>query len=508
MTRGKTLIAGLGLVLTLASCTGEPGGARREEEVQLDVFCRPSGTASRSSFSGDADALLDWNLYAYLGGTLYAEVYSGNASSIRLLSGRRYDFYVLANVGEVHAPADENDIDLLTYRINGLIDFNNKGFPMAYVPVSGFEVTDASSVLYFPLTRLVARYDFSIDRSLLENLGFTATSLSLRQSPLDIRPFALRSSATETGDCDHACAEDVRRLNAGDTVSFYMLENWQGQLCNGNTDEWQKFPDGDAVSASLSTYIELEGRISAVGLAADASYRMYLGRDNTGDFNVVRGTVNSVRLTLTDKGSFRTSWKVTLSNISDSRMLRFEADTIYVYRDFLGVWTRVLSNPEGVAWYVEGDPAEMSAGQFQFTTSLNTYQRNYAYLYEGVMPLIKSDYDGDGEPGMKLRLYSWDGLLQDETWVVARNRYYHIDFLRHRYTMAVGDTLDAHVMFLPSTPNISNLVRPVVYNPDVLDVSWDLSHRDIIRFTAKEKGTSTVRIDFRGVPEYTFVEVL
>lgn len=507
----KKLLTVMTILAAAASCTVEPdfGLPEAPGDADIRVSCHAELPPTRSACLQGESEIVDWNLYAYHNGLLYAAVYSDSIDVIRLRLGREYKFYVLANTGRVEAPAYESDIASMRFTMSGLGGFSSRGLPMYFKSVLPQTVSLASEQLDFALTRLVARYDVRIDDSALSRMRFSLSSMKLSQAPLDITPFSPRSAATLAGDCDYASAADVDSLNAGGTVSLYMLENCQGVLGGGNTDEWQKYPDETDVSEDLSTYLEVSGTISSVGYSADVSYRMFLGRDNVADFNVFRNTVNTLVLSLTDTGSFRPSWKVALSNVSDSRTVSFRNSKTYAYSDHTGVGLLVDSSPYGVQYYYEADPEEMAAGDFSFTNELMYSQAEIGRgKYENLMPLVKCTHTGSDRPSMKVRLYTWDGIYRGETTVEYEpDYYYHLDLLPQSCTVPVGTTLNISYVPVPVQDYTGSDILITSSNYSTTNASTSVGS-GMLKVQGLRVGTAVLTVRFKGTPQTIRVTVI
>ena len=90
----------------------------------------------------------------------------------------------------------------------------SNSIPLAFVPQGSIFVEDGGCY-EIPLRRLLAKYNFTIDASAMTG-RFTATSLTVRQSPLFTRPLVMPNSATSPAalcDGDAATPDEVALLN-------------------------------------------------------------------------------------------------------------------------------------------------------------------------------------------------------------------------------------------------------------------------------------------------------
>lgn len=270
---------------------------------------------TRSSIAVSEDAVRDINLYMYSDGILedWCYVEGKDAISMNLRANAIYDFYALANVGEFSPPLKEEDLASLSYAVtsaDGLKDV----LPMAWSQ-KGVSPGGLSCPITVGLVRLVSKIHFSLDKSGLA--GLKVKSVRLMQSALDVYPFSvaaddrLGSAATSVGDCDYASADDLVRLNEGESIFFYALENCRGTLLPDNDDEWAKTPENVGEEADMCTYVEVECEFDEGFMyEGNVTYRFYAGMDNTTNFDVVRNTDVMIKLFVTGSGIRHLSWRV------------------------------------------------------------------------------------------------------------------------------------------------------------------------------------------------------
>lgn len=308
-------------------------GHAGEERVAVSFVPVP-GTGTKSSTGADEDLLRDFNMVIYRDGMLEHSIYldrsvSGNDGTacldVNLVKGVGYDLFALGNAGRLDIPVREEDFlsrCVLEYR--RLDDFDG-AFPMAWSEKSCRFAGSGPQSVAVPLARLVARINFSLDcDSILGRLN--VNSVRIRQSASKVWPFGIAGSPLNitgsersralTGDDvvdgDYASGDDLETLNEGGTLVFYCLENCQGNLLPDNTDEWAKVPINlDDGRAGLCTFLEVNASYAEdFALDGEVTYRLYLGGDNTSDFNIVRNTGMDVSLFATRDGLEEVSWRV------------------------------------------------------------------------------------------------------------------------------------------------------------------------------------------------------
>ena len=126
-------------------------------------------------------------------------------------------------------------------------------------------------------------------------------------------------------------------LGSGTPVErmWYLPESAQG--VTSTTAENQKEPDGTDVSA-YSTYVEIKGFYKIDALVNSVTYRVYLGENNSNNFNILRNTHYTVIATV--KGQ----------NEIDVRVNEIEPENYLDYTD------------NGRPWFVMGDGIENTSG--------------------------------------------------------------------------------------------------------------------------------------------------
>ena len=363
-----------------------------KEEIdagKVEVIIRAEGMSSKSSHDVDENRIVDLNVYAYCGGVLYFDAYS-KGESVRLLLDREreYTIYLLANSGKVAPTYKESEMDSMK------CDFVYKGegaLPMCLSEGRKIRVGGTAATTYtFSLTRLVSKYTVSL-KNLLEECRFEAMSARVLQEASCVFPFAYGSAATSVVDGDSASETDIAALNCGESIDFYVLENCQGLLLEGNDDPWKKEPSSIPEKAHLCSYLELAGNWTTGGAEADLNLRFYLGGDNVADFNVVRNTNVRIELYLSDSGTLKYTWKSSLDNMDDRRTLRFKNYNNYIYQE--DGWTEV--------------PVEVYPSNMTFRAQMDS--RDMECKVSQGKVYVRGLYDGDEYRDGNLTLSSWDG---------------------------------------------------------------------------------------------------
>lgn len=488
----RRIILLTGLLLAAVSCAKDESQAETRavgDEVEIEIGVNEM-TPVKSSIHADVSGVYDWNLYAYLNGSLYLERYSADGDRIRLASGCEYHFYVLANAGKIKAPQNEKDIEKLEFRATGLDSFNENGFPMCCSDI--IEVSDSDTKLEFYLEKLVSRYDFKINDKYLDKTSFSISSVSVCQSALNVFPFVSSSAATTVGDCDFASEEDVAALAGGGTVSFYMLENCQGNLLPGNRDEWKKVPENIKGKQNLCTYLSVKGKWAKPGADADIEYRMYLGNDNHSDFNIVRNRTYQVSLNLTDDGSSRVSWRVEMTNKRDLTYLKFAKNHMYSYYEGLRKM-RIIARPEGT--------------EFKLSWDENKAKKLYASIYRDGNYLIVDTRKSFSWDTLNISLYNSDNVFKDMMTVDMLPYYDFVVFDQEGCVLGPGQSVHPPVTYLPNFEDAFYFSSLSSDNEDVAKGSKDENSDQFIRLEAFSPGTANLCVTEYNHSEYLGVYV-
>ncbi len=297
-----------GKILIEDSILPEVQGGGDLREISFSFASAPAG---RSGLSDVEYAVSEVVVAAYSAGILHDVAFSEEGSPVcmSLHKSRTYNIYVVANKGRMDMPDSEAALAGLEHRLSSLSEPG--GSAVMTGCLKGLTVSGVRKV-EIALERLVAKLAFNVDAAELR--GVRLTSVVLRQCADRIILFpGVNGSRAETGTMDgySASPADLQTLNEGGTVYFYAPENCQGSLLPDNTDPWAKIPDNIPSAAALCTYLEVGCEFTdAAAIAGEATYRLYLGEDNCGNFDLRRNQAYRIGLLMSNEGIDRMSWKV------------------------------------------------------------------------------------------------------------------------------------------------------------------------------------------------------
>ena len=294
----------------VSSCSGYTDGDHPEGHASVRVgieYDSYDRAGTKSSYPWDESEIRDIQLFITdSDGVIVQSIYSRGASDLEFTGtvGKDYLIYAAANIGKEltteYIPDQAGFEDAVIFG-----DIPDAGIPMLIEEPVRINVKQGDNPVTVKMVRMMARIDLILDRSLLSNKdGFHVRKATLHDAALSV-------------DNDSTCADDIDILDDGGVISLYAYENLQGTLLPGNKDPWQKVPSNISGSAEKCSFIEMECSYDINGVSSDnITYRMYLGRDNTSNFDVCRNTVYCLTFIPTEQEIYgsRGSWKIESGN--------------------------------------------------------------------------------------------------------------------------------------------------------------------------------------------------
>ncbi len=342
----------LPLTLILASCSREEQRTLAElsaaSEVSLSVsgpgFAGVKSVIEDEGFENDKKNVL----YCVIGSDgsykwAYIDASAAPGGSFEkcfslALDGSIYTVYAFVNMGDIR-----DDIPLLdgvplpeeyVYELpDSYAQLASMGMPMAgkatifpaamlVSPSVPLSLTISVSRLLSGISVTVSKADMHLGASSGE--GLESGKLAVRQVPKLIRPFApggsraLSTDELYPGDTDYYIFTDANRTDLStSSITFYVPENCQGTASIHSQDE--KVPGNAGEAASLATYLEYTARKvgTSDGVSSQlVSYKVYLGGNETSDFNLLRNSLYNVGLSLSWDGLWYGDWRVDVSDFS------------------------------------------------------------------------------------------------------------------------------------------------------------------------------------------------
>ena len=272
----------------------------------------------------------DLNYYLFKNGVLFRQGYYADYrnASISVSDNASYNLYVIMNFGTQKSlssgyaesrMASEYSLSYPQNNYNSRI--STYGLP-GYAKVTGFTRSFSGTI---HLTHLTHTLRVRIDKSLLPgNMGreMEITSMSIKHGAYNVKPFAASSKSTTnyyqdnlwtgTGQVDYAVNDDIARLNRGEEVVFYLLENMSGTY-SAITNWKDKIPSNlptDGLIRDYATYLEFTcDEKEASSLYEHNIYRCFLG-NSPSDFNVRRNESTVIIPTFTKETVIDDDWVI------------------------------------------------------------------------------------------------------------------------------------------------------------------------------------------------------
>lgn len=320
-THRHNFLAAAALGLLMGSCSMEqidlPGSStgNGKAEIRLSFISDAADRLTRSALYEDT-APQDLNLFIWRDGGFVGHKFIDKgieSISLSLVKGD-YSFYALAGCGKKVEPdyegwtEDESAFRYMTVDATGA---ENK-FMMAGA-VTHTAISEARTAVDIILERLVSKITLSyIPDMALNGSGIHVTSVRLCDAASRVRAFAPDFIAyeDEVSTGDYASEEDLARLNAGGSIELFAYENCWGNLLSNNDDPKKKVPE-EINGVVGPTYIEVgcsfaDGKLLSGGL----TYRIYLGSNATGNFDLCRNASYRVILYGSKNGLDEVSWRI------------------------------------------------------------------------------------------------------------------------------------------------------------------------------------------------------
>lgn len=276
----------------------EPNPVTQAQQITMTFKC---GEMSATRSASSDTRIDDINLYLFPVNSGPAQhIYIAPVQSVTLeLPKGDYTLYAIANLGYNAGKRTQDFVRTLRVERDPFA-LENVPFPMSAqqaVTVRG------DTQIAVSLVRAVAKVNFSYTVAANFATAFRVKSVQLRSVPC---------SATFFGSCRADAAgkvADMEKVSAPGTeynATYYLLENCQGQIA-GIGSQQQK---DEAHAPEYATYIAIEGEAANVKVV----YRIYLGENNTTDFNVVRNRVYNIDARILGMNTL--DWRVSTAEVA------------------------------------------------------------------------------------------------------------------------------------------------------------------------------------------------
>lgn len=268
------------------------------QKISLSFRCE---NMSPTRTMTDEKRIDDINLYLFpVNGDPARHVYIAPVRSVVLeLPKGDYTLYAIANMGQNIGPRSQDFVRTLHCQRNPCV-LAESPFPMSAqqeVSVRG------DTAINLSLVRAVAKVNLTYTVAAEFAKTFRVHSVQLRNAPRSVNLFG-SSRAQSTQALTDIPPEATPE--ATHTKTYYLLENMQGQV-KGIDYQQQK---DQSRAPEYATYIAIAGDADG----ANVVYRIYLGENNTTDFNVQRNRVYNIDARILGKNTL--DWRVTTTELS------------------------------------------------------------------------------------------------------------------------------------------------------------------------------------------------
>lgn len=317
------LIAVLGAVMLLiaCSCKRERRGTEGEQvsvQLRISLDCY-SGFSTKSAYAGDAVSDINVWLLDPCGTSAFHSYGSFGPFAVKLWSGLKYDLYIVANAGGDLGDADGTMLRSMRFEtsVRGKAACIFGGVPMSGKRL-GMSPSELSAA-QVALDRVCSKVKVRLDKSGLVNATVAIDSVALCDIPSSVRLYGESKAESSVQILPKGDVISGTGLNAltSTGIELYCFENAQGILLECNTDERAKVLGTGDAHYGRCTYLEFWGYYSNVVTAMQGPirYRLYLGGDETSDFNLLRDKLYDVHVSISGNGYAETTWRVDVSDI-------------------------------------------------------------------------------------------------------------------------------------------------------------------------------------------------
>ncbi|MFI3294147.1 MAG: DUF4906 domain-containing protein [Rikenellaceae bacterium] len=255
-------------------------------------------TTTRSTGTAMERSVDDVNLYFFNDAMgIEQHIFVGSTTTITLpITPGEWAIYAVANIGSNMGDKSHDEVKGYSYDIVLESDLTYKeSLIMSYSGSAEISEIESLNILF---TRALSRVDLKV--SLTGDAVSKVMLDRLRMVNMPKRSYLFDDSGAAPASSD-LMTYDYRDCGDGSTFLFYMLENLSGTN-SAITSESQKTADN---APSTAAYVEIEAETATSWV----TYRIYLGENNTDDFNVRRNNIYDMEISIysADASDFRTT---------------------------------------------------------------------------------------------------------------------------------------------------------------------------------------------------------
>ena len=412
----------VGIMLIMAalctSCRSDETNTDFTEEgqpavIQLNV--QPEEQPDILTRAVNTDIISDLHVLIYDdNGELIGQKYQSSGSGtikVNTKSANNCTIYIVANTGDADffAGYDKHLEKSLTDRIYSLTTWNglesNSNLPMTVKKAKVNIVAGNQSLGNLEVSRIAAKVALNI--KVAAHSGITINDYTIHSLPLKSyyisRPLSTENITTDDNTTpgedaanatDNAQWKDAAKVTVNATsasTTFYMFENRRG-VVSSITQQKDKI---STKAPARATYVEINGTIGNV----TANWKVYLGANNTSNFNIKRNCTYTYNITLNDAVTTDTRVNLDLTKVTDlsttgtaNCYLASQTSTWYKFKATVrgnGAATAALISPTGVALAANA-PIAPTKAELVWEAGQGTYDIKEKDLIQTV--LLKDGY--------------------------------------------------------------------------------------------------------------------
>lgn len=312
------------LALLLSSCDNGEKSPPPQNTINISFEYNDGVTKSVQPVQEGEISSLSILLYDEKGKLSYGYHYEEHPSavSLEISAEKGYSIYAVANGGDITQEpgiTDESTIKGLCMSFGETVSgVNSDGtIPMSgHIPLRGYSDQESISI---SLTRLLSKFRIIVDKESLDPTvsKFEIQEIRIRNINRKVHYFSnsKATSVEEITDIGESYTGEALGPIFTTGVDFYIPENMQGDLLDGNIDQKSHIPPEPY--NQLCTYVEiLVSYLSDIGYDDELTYRYYIhdGRllDN---FDVERNKMYTCTTTFYGSGINEQTWRVEKSSL-------------------------------------------------------------------------------------------------------------------------------------------------------------------------------------------------
>lgn len=292
----------LGMLLFTGACSDKkPACTPAVHGTQHVTFTFSCDALSGTRAVADETRLDDINLYLFpADGASPRHMYAASQRAVSLeLPDGRYTLYAVANLGTDTGLLPEAEVRALR------CVWNPDGTDFGALPMSAMQTfaVRGTTQVGVELVRTVAKVDFSYTVA-----ADFRSALSIRSVRLcNVPRFTAFFDEGRIVTAEECTATKTAPANSdGYSAVYYLPENLQGE--NASIPEQEQKNESNA--PEYATYILIEGEADGLHVV----YRIYLGENDTSDFNIARNRVYRIEVRILGRNTV--DWRVSTTEVS------------------------------------------------------------------------------------------------------------------------------------------------------------------------------------------------